>query len=59
MSLSMYLKIHTVHGIVFEGAVEQVELPSKEGILCILPKHNPLTAMITPGILKLLPTEKK
>lgn len=28
-------------------------------MLCILPHHNPLTAMIIPGIIKFVPVEKK
>ncbi|MBQ9554321.1 hypothetical protein IJU97_05245 [bacterium] len=44
----MLLKIHTVHGVIFDGEVERVELPTKVGVLSILPHHNPLTAMITP-----------
>ncbi|PZM86781.1 MAG: hypothetical protein DLD55_04705 [candidate division SR1 bacterium] len=55
----MRLKIHTVHGMVFDGQVEKVELPSKVGMLCILPQHNPLTAMVIPGIVRFVPEEKK
>ena len=55
----MRLKIHTVHGMVFDGQVEKVELPSKVGMLCVLPEHNPLTAMIIPGIVRFVPEEKK
>lgn len=55
----MRLKIHTVHGVIFDGQVEKVELPSKIWMLCILPHHNPLTAMIIPGIIKFVPVEKK
>jgi F0F1-type ATP synthase epsilon subunit len=39
--------------------VEKVELPTKVGVLSILPHHNPLTAMIIPGIVKFIPTEKR
>ncbi len=55
----MRLKIHTVHGIIFDGQVEKVELPSKVGVLCVLPQHNPLTAMVIPGIIRFVPVEKK
>lgn len=55
----MLLKIHTVHGVIFDGEVERVELPTKVGVLSILPHHNPLTAMITPWIVKFVPIEKR
>lgn len=55
----MLLKIHTVHGIIFDGEVEQVEIPSKVGNLCILPHHNPLIAMVIPWIVRFIPKEKK
>lgn len=55
----MFLKIHTVHGVIFDGKVDMVELPTKVGVLSILPHHNPLTAMIVPGIVKFIPQEKR
>lgn len=55
----MHLKIHTVHWIVFDGEIEKVELPSKVWVLCILPHHNPLSAMIVPGIVRFIPMQKK
>ena len=55
----MLLKIHTVHWVIFDWEVERVELPTKVGVLSILPHHNPLTAMIIPGIVKFIPTEKR
>lgn len=55
----MLLKIHTVHGVIFDGQIEKVEVSSKIWMLCILPHHNPLTAMIIPGIIKFVPVEKK
>ena len=55
----MLLKIHTVHGVIFDGEVERVELPTKVGVHSILPHHNPLTAMITPWIVKFVPIEKR
>jgi F0F1-type ATP synthase epsilon subunit len=36
-----------------------VELPTKVGVLSILPHHNPLTAMVVPGIVKFIPVEKR
>ncbi|MCR5412229.1 MAG: hypothetical protein K6E76_04545 [Patescibacteria group bacterium] len=32
----------------FDGEIEKVEFPSKVGILCILPHHNPLVSIVTP-----------
>jgi len=55
----MLLKIHTVHGVIFDGEVEMVELPTKVWVLSILPHHNPLTAMIVPWIVKFIPIEKR
>lgn len=55
----MKLKIHTVHWVIFDWEVKQVELPSKVWVLCILPHHNPLTAMIDPGLVKFIPIEQK
>ena len=55
----MLLKIHTVHWVIFDWEVETVELPTKVGVLAILPHHNPLTAMIVPWIVKFIPVEKR
>ena len=55
----MWLKIHTVHGLIFDGEIEKVEFPSKVGILCILPHHNPLVSIVTPWLVKFVPAEKK
>ena len=55
----MLLKIHTVHWVIFDWEVKTVELPTKVGVLAILPHHNPLTAMIVPWIVKFIPVEKR
>lgn len=55
----MLLKIHTMKGVIFDGEVLGVEVPTKEGQIGILPQHNPLATIVLPGILKLLPKEKR
>lgn len=55
----MLLKIHTVQGVIFDGEVERVEVPTKLGVIGVLPHHNPLTTIVTPGILKFVPQIKK
>ena len=55
----MRLKMHTVHGVIFDGQVEKVELPSKVWVLCILPHHNPITTTTIPWIVRFTPIEKK
>jgi len=55
----MWLKIHTVHWVIFDGEVESVEIPTKVWILSILPHHNPLTSISLPGLVKFFPVEKR
>lgn len=55
----MLLKIHTMKGVIFDGEVLEVNVPTKLGHIGILPNHNPLTTIVSPGILRLLPKEKR
>lgn len=55
----MHLRIHTIEGVIFDGEVERVELPTQVGMIGILPQHNPLTSIVVPGILRFVPKEKK
>lgn len=55
----MLLKIHTMKGVIFDGEVLEVAVPTKLGQIGILPNHNPLTSIVSPGILRVLPKEKK
>jgi F-type H+-transporting ATPase subunit epsilon len=43
------LKIVTPEKLVFEENVSQVTLPTKEGIITVLPDHIPLVASLTSG----------
>ena len=55
----MLLRVHTISGVIFDGSVERVEIPTKSWLIGILPHHNPLTTIVNPGILRLLPTQKR
>ena len=55
----MLLRVHTIGGVIFDGSVERVEIPTKSWLIGILPHHNPLTTIVSPGILRLLPTQKR
>lgn len=55
----MHLKVHTMKGIVFDGEVLGVEIPTKDWQIGILPSHNPLTSIVSPWLLKILPKAKR
>lgn len=55
----MLLKIHTMKGVIWDGEVLSVEVPTKTWQIGILPQHNPLTSIVSPGVLKLLPKEQR
>lgn len=55
----MLLKIVSPQGIIFEGKVEKVQIPTDVGLIGISPNHTPFSSIVIPGITKILPTEKK
>ncbi|MCF7834706.1 hypothetical protein K9M48_01450 [Candidatus Gracilibacteria bacterium] len=54
----MLLKIISPIGIPFQGKVEKVIIPTQVGEIAVLPNHNPLSSIIKPGIVKIMPVEK-
>lgn len=47
------LEIVTLEGLQFQENVWQVELPTPNGIVGILPHHIPLISIIAPGVIKI------
>jgi F-type H+-transporting ATPase subunit epsilon len=46
-------EIVTLEGLKFQEDVWQVELPTPDGIVGILPHHIPLVSIISPGVIKI------
>ncbi len=53
----MYLKISSPEGIIYEGQVKEVNVPTEAGYIWILPWHVPLVSVVKPGILKFKPID--
>lgn len=53
MADSMKLKIVAPERVFYEGEASFLEFTTTEGDMGIYPKHIPLTAIITPGILRI------
>ncbi len=49
----MFLEINTPEGMIFEGKIEKVMVPTKVGEICILKNHQPLVSIVEPGIVKI------
>lgn len=49
----MFLEINTPEGMIFEGKIEKVMIPTKVGEICILKNHQPLVSIVEPGIVKI------
>ena len=54
MADGMKLKVVTPTGGFYDGDVSMVELTTTEGEIGIYPDHIPLTAVVAPGVLKIL-----
>lgn len=46
---SLLLKIITPVGVSFEGTIDQVSVPTTDGVITILPSHIPLVALVSHG----------
>jgi F-type H+-transporting ATPase subunit epsilon len=51
----MLLKISSPSGIIFEGEIAKVILPTEKGEITIMPNHIPLITVVKPGLVKLVP----
>jgi len=54
----MLLKILSPDANIFEWEVEKVIIPTVIGEICVLPDHTPLSSIIVPWIVKILPKNK-
>lgn len=52
------LKVYSPTRIFFEGEAEFVEFTTTEGELGVYPNHIPLTAVVTPGVLRITVDDK-
>lgn len=50
----LLLEIVTPNGLIYSQNVSSVTLPGEEGEFGILPKHSPLFAMLTVGIIEII-----
>ena len=48
----MFLEINTPDGMIFEGKIEKITVPTQVGEICILKNHQPLVSIVEPGIVK-------
>ena len=55
----MYLKVMSPDALIFEWEIEKVVIPTMAGDIGILPHHIPLSSIIKPWIVRILPTDKK
>jgi len=54
----MFLKIISPSSVIYEGDVLKVIIPTVSGEIGILPHHIPLTSIIVPWVVKILPQGK-
>lgn len=54
-SRSLWLRVLSPEGLLFEGAVSRVTLPGSQGRFTVLPQHAPLLASLTRGDLTFMP----
>lgn len=55
----MLLKISSPNGVIFEGEIAKVTLPTEKGEITILPNHIPLITVVKSGLVKLVPLHHK
>lgn len=55
----MRVNIVALDKIIFQGEVEGIVLPTKIGVITVLPKHIPLISVLTKGEITLLNKERK
>jgi F0F1-type ATP synthase epsilon subunit len=55
----MQLKIISPNNILFLGKVHCVEIPTPKGVIGILPDHYPLSTIVSPGKVKLIPYQQE
>ena len=58
MADNLYLEIVSPQGIIFEGNVSQVTLPTVSGIITALPHHAPLFTKLMEGEIEVVQTGK-
>jgi F-type H+-transporting ATPase subunit epsilon len=57
MKKKMHLKIAAPDKTIFAGEIHKITVPTEEGEITILPQHQPLTGVVKPGMLSLVPAE--
>ena len=53
MNKTLFLDIVTLDKTLYQGLVEQITAPTKDGEITVLPDHMPLLTSLVPGELKL------
>lgn len=52
-------EIVTLEKVVLKKNISRVTVPTKEGEITVLPKHEPLVSILTPGVLELVDEKNK
>jgi F-type H+-transporting ATPase subunit epsilon len=53
MSATLHVELVTPEDVIFSGEAEMVQVPGQEGEFGVLPKHAPLVALMSPGLVKI------
>ncbi len=53
----MQLKISSPEKLIFQWKIQQINLPSENGEIAILPNHAPMVIALKPGLIKVLPED--
>jgi F-type H+-transporting ATPase subunit epsilon len=52
--MKLSFEIVTLDGLKFQEDVWQVELPTPEGYIAVLPHHIPLLGVVSPGVIRIM-----
>jgi len=55
----MFLKIDSPEGVIFEGEVKEVIVPTESWEVAILPGHQPMVSVVVPGLVRIKTEDQK
>lgn len=53
----MHLKISAPGGVLFDGSISKITLPTTSGEISVLPGHQPLTSVVKSGVVSFVTSE--
>lgn len=59
MADNLFFEIVSPQGVIFEGNIDQVTLPTVNGIITVLPHHAPLFTKLTEGEIEVVASGKR